>query len=349
MKALSKRTAFIFYGLCGIIISNDTLLEAQLNKTREITEAGLFAALFAVMIIGSFYIPIIGSLLNLFLPIPMIVLTMKNRPLYVLASGITGMLLSSVVVSLLSGLTLGGMGLIVGLPMGLVMKRKKPNLSTLLVGTVAAAIGFTLTFGVVEYVSGITLIQTVESSFQTSSEIQAGLNSAFEGLGVDTTEATAQSEQLVKEMIDLLRLVMPALMLMFSMFYAAANLAFSHQVLKRLHIEHVPVKPFDQFRYPKHLAYGSMGMMVVAFLLGRMGIVDEHLITANFTYLFTTVFSIQGMALVYYFLKGRSGKGPAIIVIALLVFVGFMNYLSFLGFFDVIMDIRKLREQKNEH
>lgn len=315
-----------------------------MNNTKQITEAGLFAAIIAVMIIGSFYIPVIGSVMGLFLPVPVVILTVKNRPILVVASTVVAIILSGFVVSILSSMTMGLTALLVGLPLGYAIKKKMSNMIALLIGTIGAAISFLVVFEILEITTGITLLQTIEESFTMSMDIQDGLTSAVERLGVNTTGSLEEAQKLLDEMLRLMKLILPAMMLMFSMFYTAANLVLSHQVLKRLRLEHIPIGPFENFKYPKHVAYGSVGMIFLSYFIGLSGLVDSELLSANFAYIFMTVFSINGMAVIFYYLKRRMGKVPAVLMIVLLLIIGLMNYIAFLGFFDVVMDLRKLEK-----
>lgn len=319
-----------------------------MRSTREITEAGLFAALTTVMIVGAFYIPLLGSVMALLLPVPIIVLAVKNKPLYVIVSAFVAIVISGLIISFLNSLTMGIMALLVGLPIGFAMKHKQKNLVAILYGSIGAALGFLIVFKIMEVTTGITLLQTIEESFGMSMDMQSGLTSAIEGLGVDTTASLAEAQLLLEEMLYVIKLIMPAMMLVFSMFYASINLIFSHHILKRLRIDHLPVGAFDQFSFPKHMAYGSVGMIALAYLLGKMGTFDIDLLSANFAYLFITIFSVQGMAVIYHFMKRRSGKAAGVIVIVLLAVFGLLNYIAFLGFFDVMMDLRKLRNRESE-
>ena len=183
-------------------------------------------------------------------------------------------------------------------------------------------------------------------SFKMSMEIQSGLTSAVKGLGVDSETSLVEAQKLMDNVLYLMKLIMPALILVMAMFYSAANLVLSHQILKRLHIDRVPLGTFDQFKYPKHLAYGSLGMMLLAYLLGSFNIVDMQLITANFAYLFTAIFSVQGMSLIYYWMKKKTGKASGFVLILLLGIFGMFQYIAFLGFFDVLMDFRKIRNHE---
>lgn len=313
-----------------------------MNKTRQITEAGLFAALIAIMIVGAYYLPIIGGVLAFLLPVPVIVLTMKNKPLYVFVAGVIASLISGAIISIINGLTLGGLALIIGLPMGLAIKNKKSNLMTLFVGTVSAAIGLFIIFTLLEFVFGVSFISVIEDSFRVSMDLQSSLGAAASDLGVDTTASLDELQKAMDQLLYITQLVMPALMIAMAMLYSAINLLVSHQVLKRMKIDHLPLGTFDTFRYPKHLAYGSMGMLFLAYIISYLGYVDSELLMSNLMYLFITVFSVQGYALLYAFFKKRTGKSMSIILLVLLTLFGFTQFIAFLGFFDVMMDLRRL-------
>ena len=318
-----------------------------MSKTREITESGLFAAIIAVMIIAAYYIPILGSIMGMLLPIPIIVLSQKSKAIFVIAASIIGIALSGIFVSILSSLVLGVPGLLIGVPMGLAIKHQKSNLLTWLIGTVFAAVGFALLFAFAEALTGITIMDTLKQSFAMSLDFQTELTSAMGELGVDTQASLDDAKKLFEDMLYAMQLLMPAIIIVISIFTSAANLVFSHQVLKRMRIEHKPLGSFDTFRYPKHVAYGGMGMMVLAYLIGLSGIIDSQLITANFAYLFSMIFCIQGLSLIYYFIKKNSGKSLGIITIIILLLLGLQQFISFLGFFDVLMDVRKFDKIKS--
>lgn len=90
-----------------------------------------------------------------------------------------------------------------------------------------------------------------------------------------------------------------------------------------------------------------MGMLVLSYVVGALGVVDLELITTNFAFLFTNIFVVQGFAVLYFFMKRRVGKGTSIVIIVLLSLFGLMQYISFLGFFDVLMELRKPRIKVN--
>lgn len=315
-----------------------------MNKTREIAEAGLFAALIALMIIGAYFVPLAGSLITMFLPLPIIVLTMKNRIVNVVFAALVGIIVSGIFITFIGSIPLGGIALLVGLPIGLAMRNKQKTLVTILIGTVFGTVAFVAIFALIEQFTGISLLQIIEESFSLSAEMQGELSAI---LGADSTTAAADAQKLLSDMLYLIKLIMPAFMMVFAMFYAMINVVMAHQILKRLRIEHTPLGRFEDFTYPKHLAYGSMGMLILSYVVGAMGLVDLELITTNFAFLFTNIFVIQGFAVIYFYMKGKVGKATSIVIIVLLSVFGLMQYISFLGFFDVLMELRKPRIKSN--
>lgn len=320
--------------------------ECDLNKTKEITEAGLFAALLVVIITGVFYIPLLGGIMMLFVPVPIVVLSMRVKPLYVTASTAVAILLSSMLVTLPSAVSIGAFAFCIGLPVGLGFKRKMDGLTIFFIGTVGAAVGFFITLELIELVSGLSFIGMMEQSTPAVVDTYTQMFAAVEELGVSNTLSQEEIKKVLDDGIFAFKLLLPSLIIMSSMMYAIINMLMSIQIFKRIKIDYKPLGKFESFRYPKHVAYGAMGMMLLAFILGTLEYIDSQLITANFLYLFQMIFAIEGASLIYYFIKKRSGKGMAVVVILLVFVMGLAQLLAYLGFFDVMMDLRRLDQMK---
>lgn len=314
-----------------------------MNRTKEITEAGLFSAILVVFIVGSFYIPFIGGVLTLFLPLSIIVLATHNRISNVIVASIVAGLISSAIVSIVYGLSMAAIALFVGLPIGEMIKRSKKPLQTVLIGGVGAIIVFFLFFFALEWTTGISLIDEIERTFQMSMDLQGTMGSALEDIGVENvSEAFAESQQTLDDMLYLMRLILPSVLIIFSMFYSMVNIAMAHQVLKRMNISYEPFGSFAEFTYPRHFAYGSAGMVVLAYVIGRFGWVDATLLTSNFMYLFLMLFGFQGLAVLYFYLLKFFGKVSARVMLVAFFLLGGFQYVALFGFMDVLFNFRKL-------
>ncbi len=318
-----------------------------MNRTKQITEAGLFSAILVVFIVGSFYIPFIGGILTLFLPLSVIVLASRNKISNVVVSAIVAGLISSAIVTLVYGLSMAAIALFVGLPIGEMIKRSKQPLQTVLVGGVGAIIVFFIFFFALEWTTGISLMDEIEHTFQLSMNLQGSMGTALEGIGVENAgETMAQSQQTLEDMLYLMRLILPSVLIIFSMFFSLVNMAMAHQILKRMHIDYVPFGSFAEFSYPRHLAYGSAGMVILAYIIGRLGWVDATLLTSNFMYLFLMLFGFQGLAVLYFYLQKFFGKISARVMLVAFFLLGGFQYVALFGFMDVLFNFRKLGATK---
>lgn len=97
-----------------------------MKNTRRLTEGAILLAAFAVILLISFYAPVIGVVASLFLPLPFMLFAAKNDWKSTIVFVVSSLLLSLVFGSILSlPLTLASST--TGAVMGLQINRKKAN------------------------------------------------------------------------------------------------------------------------------------------------------------------------------------------------------------------------------
>lgn len=318
-----------------------------MNRTNKITEAGLFSAILVIFIVGAFYIPILGGLMTLFLPLSTLVLTTRNKVSYVIVSALVAGLISSALVTLVYGVGMALIALAVGLPIGLMVKRGQRPLHAVFAGGIGAVIAFFLLFFLLEWTTGISLMEEIEHSFTMSMDFQDTMRETLTGFGMDGAEETfEESQQILEDMLYLMGLILPSILIIFSMFYALVNLAMAQQIFKRIKINYHPMGRFSEFSYPRHLAYGSAGMVALAYFIGNMGWIDAELLVSNFMYLFLMIFGFQGFAVLYFYLLKFFGKIPSRILLTAFFLMGGFQYVALFGFMDVLFNFRKIGVSK---
>ena len=325
-----------------------------MKNTRQITEAGLFAAILVIFIVGSFYIPILGIALFFLAPLPVIILSIRNTTVNVVVSCIVGALLSSMLVSFTVGLSVGMLALCIGLPMGLAIKRFEPPLKAMAIGTLGALVALILSLSLMTFIMGVSVDQTIEEMFSMSKNMQTELDKTIETYSATLSPeqqaqiktALGDSSKTMDDMMEMIKLLMPASLLLMSATFAASNYWVSIVFLKRLKIAHRPLGAFTTFSYPKHVAYGSAGMLLGAYVLSAVGVVDMTTAMLNFIYLFIMIFYIQGLAVGYFFLRRSISKGVSITILVAVSLLGLMSYIALIGFMDVMLDVRRLQPKK---
>jgi uncharacterized protein YybS (DUF2232 family) len=313
-----------------------------LNRTRQITEAGLFAAIMIILMIGSYYIPVIGTLLFFIMPLPVIILTIRNTLPNTIVATIVATLISSAMVTIVVGIGNGALALFVGLPLGYCFKRKDSTLKSIALGGIGALAAYLVILGAAQGFLGLSITEQLDQMFDISGTMQTEMNTIFGALNNDALNASmAETQTILENMQHMIKLIFPSALIIFSMVYSAINYLFARPILTRLRIAVRPIGSFASFSYPKHMAFGGGMMLILAYLVGYLGIADPELVFTNFLYLFLMVFSIQGLSLLYYFLLKFMPRGFAIAMIVFLTLSQFLYYISIIGFFDVMINFRK--------
>jgi uncharacterized protein YybS (DUF2232 family) len=315
-----------------------------LNSTRQLAEAGIFAGILVVFMMGAFYLPIIGQVMLFFLPLPIAVLAFKNKFSYSILAGIIAAALSAMVVPFFYSFIMGLTAVLTGVPMGYLLKRSEDSFKVVLISGIGAILALILSLWSMQLFLGTSFMDEIELMFSESVSMQQQLTDAATSMGVDITETMNSYSAEMTSLFDAMRMMIPAAILVAGLATAAGNFLMLHVVMRRMKTPLPPLGSFETFSYPKHLAYGSTGMIVLAYGVGYMGWVDVTVLTMNFINLFVTIFMIQGISLAYYYLKRQLGKGVSIAFIVMFMLTGLSYLMSLVGFVDVLTDFRKLRK-----
>jgi len=317
------------------------------NRTKQVVEAGLFAAIMVLLMVGSFYLPIIGMLIFFVIPLPVIILTIRNTLPNVIVATVVATMIASAMVTIVYGVGIGVLALTVGLPLGIAFKNKFFATKSIALGGFGALIGFFLVIVVMQSLMGLSIYDQLDEMFEMSSEMQQQMTSVLGTLNnTSVDDSIAQTALLWDNMKYMMKLIFPSAMILFSIVYSLGNYLFARPILKRLNISVVPMGSFKDFSYPKHMAYGSGLILILAYIVGIAGLADPELVFTNFLYLFLMVFSVQGLALIYFFLLRYMPRGIAIVLLVIFGMSSVLQYISLIGFLDVIIGIRKRLTKK---
>jgi len=147
------------------------------------------------------------------------------------------------------------------------------------------------------------------------------------------------------DLVSLIKLVMPALLIVASLFDTGCNFLLGRWIGKRIGLAFPEVPPFSEWRLPRSVFWAFvLGWVFILFggtsLLGRIG-VNVQVVTQ-------LLFLLEGLSLVYYFLeKYIRSRAVRVAILVFLLFQPLFSFLlSWLGVFDVFIDFRKLRSKQ---
>jgi uncharacterized protein YybS (DUF2232 family) len=297
----------------------------------------------ALYYVGGYLFPLIGQMIALFTPVPLIIAYVRNGRL----EGLTALGASTVIVTLLGGwqvaailvLSFGLMA--VGTAEGM-RRRLKPEHLSLLGGLLPIiAVGTGLAFYLVHV--GTNPLTVVDEYLRSSMKEAAQLYSS-----VGLTEMAAAVTSVSDTFIHYLARLLPGIIIAMTVTQAAFCYGIARAVIMRrpgtdAFLSAQP--PLSSWHAPDTWVWGLIAALALLVIPDE----SAKLLGWNFAILFATLYLAQGIALVDYFLRKMQlralGRGVVHTIILALPSIVFVITL---GIVDVWADFRKVRgpEQK---
>ncbi|HWQ80443.1 MAG TPA: DUF2232 domain-containing protein [Anaerovoracaceae bacterium] len=217
----------------------------------------------------------------------------------------------------------------------------------ILEGSLSAVTGVAFAFLIYWSVTGATIFDAINSSLNRISIEDMNMG-AYTMLGAEPLQPDTM-QLMLDNMKETTKLAVPGLLIIFCMIVAYVDYALISRVLSKSGKKISALPPLRVFSLPKNIVIGSLIVYILAYLTVNLGIIDGSLMMYNLEMLFTFIFSIQGLAVIFYF--GFLKRIPKFLVVILsgvffLTWFG-QTFLFLLGLIDVVLDIRKRISQTN--
>lgn len=307
-------------------------------KTRSLTEGAMLGAITVLLAILGEYI----GVPSIIVPIPLILLVYRQGFQYGTLAAIAAALISSLVAGhVFSGLSIIIWG-VVGIALGMALREKFSFSRLMLVGVLANLVVIGLNFLLYSLIIGGNILQDLLVMFTESIDQAIQMS---ESLGI-TGQALQQYEALKILVPTVLRLGLPAMLLVYAVSMSYINLAIGRLVLRRLGDISIPwFIPFVEWRLPGYsgllLAFGLIVTTMVQIVelptwLQFLGY--NSFLLSFYAYL------VAGISLAWYYFQKK--KVPTFVRV-LLIFLLFtmqplLLALLFLVVADGIFDFRRL-------
>lgn len=302
-------------------------------------QESILAILFSVTYI--FLVARFSTLLLMMLPIPFIILGVRNG----MKTSIFAMAILFTILNITFNISIATSTLILFMPSAIVIQfmiGKKYNSWKLIL--IAAGVFFVSLFGTIyfeEQITGINLIEQMDKSFDSMISAQR-----------ENLESMEMSKSEVDTAVDLMRTtynyistVMPMMLGILSLMVAYINYSMSAHLINRTGKENIQVAEFSKFKLPSNFILGIAVMFLASYGATKMDIPYNGALKQNLIFLVSTLFLIQGLSILDYFLKKikihKALRGLLIVMNLILMPIGAI--LIILGFIDSIIDLRKIK------
>lgn len=308
------------------------------NRSRMMTEGAMMVGLAAVL--GYLGQMLFTPLLFLY-PLPFLVLGfrqgLKTTVIAVLASLGVCSLLFMPIAALSMTLSLG----LQAIAIVWAIHRGRSFSEIVLLGGLAALIGFGAAALLFQFVSGMNLAQYVLTLTDEMRLVMEETVAAQSNLTPDQSELMLNQFHV---MIDMIKRTLPASLLITSMIISYVNLRLMIVVLRRVNTP-VPEAPkLKYFVLPQGIALSIFVMYMAGLFLEYRGYFVSGVLTQNILILGMAIFLLQGWAVIAYLVEQRtSNKGLIVLLFVSSLLVAFIQYLVLIvGMMDRFFNFRRL-------
>ena len=236
------------------------------------------------------------------------------------------------------------LGIMILLPIPVMMKYMLAGRSAyrgILEGSFSAITGVTLVFLLFWAMTGVTFFEVLNSTL-SQINVEDMNPSSYYMMGMKELEPDAMLRAL-ESMKEMAKLAFPGTLIVFSLVIAYLNYAVISWFVNKSGRKISVLPPFRAFSLPKNILIGTVIIYLLSYITANMGIIDKDLLMFNLELLFTFIFSVQGLAVIFYF--GHLKRIPKFIMfivsgVFMLTWIG-QTFLFLLGLTDVVLNIRK--------
>lgn len=310
------------------------------KETNKITQAAVIASIAIVLTLVFMYsFPI---LLVLF-PTIFIVLGVKTDIKHCILSLITTSLIIGFFTDVFTALSMFIQFGILSIVIVYMMNKKFKPIEIIIGGTIVFLLSTSIIITGIGYISGVGFVDQVEMILKEASEIQMQLLPKMNMTDITTN----QLENIIKTMTEFTVLIIPVMIVAFSLICTYINYWASLAILKRLGFMNITIPKFHKFRLPDNVIFGTLIIFLLSLAIRYLEIFYYDTIFLNVIILIALFYFIQGLAVIMYFLnKLKVNKFLRVIVlIIVLINMSINAFIALLGFLDALFDFRKIKRE----
>ncbi|MCQ4922655.1 YybS family protein [Tissierella carlieri] len=309
---------------------------------KSTVESIVVISIMALYIVyGIHFVP----LLMLFIPLPFVVLGVRNG----IYTNIISIIASSLIVGALLGFSSAASLILIFAPLSIAINycinNRKSGFDTILISTVAFFLSFLILISFEGTILNLNFVKQLEENFRQILAMQIDM---LNEMGMTKYEIL-QTADLLESTYKTIIVLIPSLMAIFSLSVTYANLFFSSIILRKMGYGTVNLQRFSRFKLPNNIIPGIGVMLLTAFIIKKLEIQYHEALLFNLTFLVGFIFFIQGLAVLDFLLiKAKMRLIFRILILSLnIVFIPISSIIFFIGILDTIFDIRKIRRPKS--
>jgi uncharacterized protein YybS (DUF2232 family) len=312
------------------------------KDVRKLTEGAVLLAAFAALLLITIYVPVVGSILNLVLPLPFIMFSVKNN-----LKLIAAFLVAAIFIAFIAG-SLMGVGLMliygsVGAVIGYLLQKGKSRTFILIASSLTFMAGLVISYVVMVAFMKIDIIHELTAALNESVKSSEAMLKAM-GREDQVELLKKQNALMLKQIVTLA----PSALIFASILSSFITQWICFPIAKRFGVNVQPWGSFRNLVLPKSLLWYYLIALGIMLLFHPQEGTYLYSVLINARYILETFIMLQGLALLFFIFHQKSvAKGLAVLVVILTFMIPIVRYIiMLLGITDLGFDFRKRFEMK---
>ncbi|PEI67156.1 hypothetical protein COE82_13445 [Bacillus wiedmannii] len=307
----------------------------MMKNTKFITEGAALLAIYAMLLLISMYVPILGTVVTFALPLPFILLTIRYR----LSNAFvifTAALFITVIVSQPMNLVKTTMFGLIGIVLGYMYKKQKKPVEILMAGTLAYLIGIMLIYVASIKFFNIDLMKQMQNMLNES---MAQSEKIVTAAGMPISK---EQKELFAQFNDVLQTLFPSLLVMVSVCFSWITIMISGSVLRKLKHDVITWPKFKDIQLPKSIVWYYVIFILLSTFIKVEPTSYLHMVFSNLYVIFALLLVLQGLTFIAFLAHSKGfTKGVPIISFIVCMFIPMLFPLvTILGIIDLGISLR---------
>lgn len=309
-----------------------------MNKGKQLAVSGVLLALFAIMLLITIYIPIIGVIMMFILPIPFVFIALENdlkwSLLFLLASCLITVILGHVF-SVPLTLMMGS----IGITIGSYLRIGKSRLQMYIVSVILFIANMLLIF----IVSMVFMdINYIDKTIERMEAIIGQSENMFNSMGQN--EESIEMLLQLKESLQTIEVLLPSFVVIASIILVGVIYVSCKPIINRFSSKKLIFAPFRELQMPKSLLWYYLIIMVASLFIGATDGIS-YTVVINLLFCLQFFISLQGYSLLFFISDSRKwNKAVPIIIVIFSILLPFASivapFVRILGIIDLGFNLR---------
>lgn len=312
-----------------------------MKNVNQLTKGAMFLAIFSVLLFITLYIPLLGAIVNFFLPLPFILFAAQNN-LKSSALLLVGAIFLSLILGTMLAIPMTMVSAMTGICIGYLIQKNKSKWVVFFASSMVFLSNLILTYIVSVVFFHVNFVKEINQMMKESTNTSIDM---MEKIG------QAPNEQVIQQLqssIAMLETLMPSVFVLGAFMSVFLIMVVSIPIIKRFGVQLSHWTPLRELTLPKSLLWYYLICMALSMFINPEQGTYLYIAVANLLFILQICMILQGVSFIFYFCHVKGiGKAVPVTLIVFSMLLPFLLYIvRIFGIIDLGFDLRKRLEKK---